>query len=96
MNKSDWVTIIDVAKALNVDLSSREAWEVGAAVRDAYEVACGHPPLKILRRKTNGGGSHCFAIYPISFRPHIERAILAVPRARAAQPDMFSQKRGSA
>lgn len=87
----DWVTIIDVAKDLDVDLSSREAWEVGAAVRDAYEAAFGKPPIKVLRPKTNGQGSHCFAIYPHSFRHQVERAILAVPRARAAQPDMFSR-----
>jgi len=88
-----WFTVIDVAKDLGVDLSSREAWELGALIRDLYERLHGQLPPKALRPKTNGEGSHCFAIYPAEFRPKIEQAILAIPRTRAAQQDLFSAEK---
>jgi hypothetical protein len=82
-------TIIDTAREMDLELSDRAAWEIGAAARDLYEATYGSPPPKALRPKTNGGGSHCFAIYPDEFQPHIRRLIYAVCTRRAAQRDLF-------
>jgi len=83
------ITVLDVAREIGMKPSSQEAWEIGAAVRDAYEKAVGSLPIKALRQKTNGEGSHCFAVYPEEFRPMIEAAIHRLCADRDAQIDLF-------
>ena len=74
---SEWITIIDVMRELKLECHPNVTWVVGAQVRDLYEDMTGHLPTKVLRQKTKGIGSHCFAIYPSSMRRDIERIILA-------------------
>ena len=77
MREFSLITIIDVMRARNVEPTSELTWAVGAEVRDEWERRHGALPDKDLRRKTNGGGTHCFAVYPVTFWPVIEGIILA-------------------
>lgn len=86
---SEGITIIDVAKAMGVELTNEQAWGIGAAVRDAYREQHGELPPKHLRPKTKGVGSHCFAIYPESWVHRIRAAILTVEANREAQQSLF-------
>ena len=72
---SSMVTVIEVAESMGVELPKKAAWEVGSAVAAAYRSVYGTQPIKDLRPKSNGGGSHCFAIYPAPFVPIIQEAI---------------------
>lgn len=83
------ITVIDVARSMGVELDKSAAWSVGAAVRSLYETEYGRSPAKELRTKTNGGGSHCFAVYPQSYRSTIERAIRATGAAKAKQGNLL-------
>jgi hypothetical protein len=69
------ITVPEVGKEMNFSLEKNVAWAVGAAVRDLYQNRYGELPKKRLRRKTNGGGSHCFAVYPEHMRQSIEQII---------------------
>lgn len=80
---SDWISIHDVAERLGVVLTNEQAWEIGASTANAYEAAMGDRPVKDLRPKKTGPGSHCFAIYPPTWAPVLERAI----RAAGAEAD---------
>ena len=70
-------TVIDRFRALRVEPDKRVTWAVGNAVMHRYVDECGRQPLKVLRQKTGGGGSHCFAVYPEEWVPVIDRMILA-------------------
>lgn len=70
-----WLTIHDVAKGIGVTLTDRQAWIIGADVAAMWEYDVGAPPLKDLRTKKKGEGSHCFALYPPQWRERIERYI---------------------
>lgn len=72
----DGITVIDVCRDLKVEPLPRLTWPVGARVRDLYEYIYGRPPMKKLRTKTIGKGSHCFAIYP----HHMWDAIASIVR----------------
>lgn len=85
----DFITVVDVFKAMGLSPTVQMTWAVGAAVRDRYQERFGHLPEKVLRTKTSGSGSHCFAVYPPSWRPVIVECISRVNAARAAQPDLF-------
>lgn len=54
------------------------AWALGNIVRDAWVRKNGSLPDKVLRVKTSGLGSHCFAHYPESFWPTIDSIIRRV------------------
>jgi hypothetical protein len=69
------VTVIDVMRELRVELTSGLSWTVGARVREIWLAETGTLPDKVLRPKTNDGGTHCFAVYPDSWRPRIARVI---------------------
>lgn len=73
--------MVEVLRGLGVTPAAPLSWDVGAAVRDAYTTVYGAPPMKALRPKTNGTGTHCFATYPDEFRPLAE----AVARERLAE-----------
>jgi hypothetical protein len=83
------ITVIDVCRELRVEPTSALTWPVGDAVRDIFEERFGRPPTKMLRPKTNGGGSHCFAVYPEAFRGVIEAVILDHQAEKERQPDLF-------
>ena len=86
-------TTIDVIRGLGYEPAAPLSGEIGAVVRDTYAGVYGAPPIKTLRPKTRGPGSHCFACYPEEFRPlatRVARAILrAAHAAAAAQPSLF-------
>jgi hypothetical protein len=80
----DWISIHTVAADLQVELSNEEAWHIGKAVAAKWAEVMHRQPVKDLRRKKMGLGSHCFALYPPSWQPVFERAIRAIT-ARAAR-----------
>lgn len=70
------ITIIDVFKRLKIEPVPAITWTVGNAVRELYKSRnSGALPNKELRQKTNAGGTHCFAVYPDSYFPDIEKII---------------------
>jgi hypothetical protein len=69
------ITVISVFRELGIEPVPAVTWSVGARVRDLYEQRFGREPPKDLRPKTAGGGSHCFAIYPASWRNEIAEII---------------------
>ncbi len=69
------ITVIDVMRDMGCELDKRATWSIGGRVVAEYRSRTGRLPPKDLRTKTCGEGVHCFAIYPESFRPHIERII---------------------
>lgn len=83
-------TVIDLIREQGFEPASPLSWEIGAAVRDAYERAHGALPEKDLRPKTSGTGSHCFACYPPSFKAEagaiVARLLEAAHAAARAQP----------
>jgi hypothetical protein len=66
------------------------SWEIGTRVRVTYQERFGQLPQKALREKTGGGGSHCFAVYPISMRGEIERIVREYSVEAAKQGDLFA------
>lgn len=83
------VTIIDVARSMGVEMSKEVSWEVGTACANKYREIYGTQPMKDLRTKTSGGGTHCFAIYPQTFVPIIKAAIEAAGAERDRQESLF-------
>lgn len=71
------ITVIDVCRAMRVEITPQVSWSVGAQARGLYAQRTGRLPEKDLRQKTSGGGSHCFAVYPDWMRPEIEQIIRA-------------------
>ena len=70
------ITVVDVMREMGVTLDKRATQAVGVTTREAYRGITGRLPPKDLREKTNAlGGSHCFAIYPMSFKPVIVAAV---------------------
>lgn len=64
--------------ALGYVNDKQSAWQIGDAVRDAWEARTGALPEKRLERKTSGQGSHMLAVYPVSFVPEIDRIVHAM------------------
>ena len=85
----DGITVLDVARELGLELDPTQAWSAGARVQEAYTSRFGQLPVKDLRRKTYGPGSHCFAIYPPAFRPLIENVLRDIGAADSAQGKLF-------
>lgn len=83
------ITVMDVFRELQIEPEPSVSWSVGAAVRRLYESETGSLPPKELRPKTSGGGSHCFAAYPDSWRPRIVAAIQSHQTQTARQGDLF-------
>jgi hypothetical protein len=79
------ITVMDVFRALNIEPDPNTAWMVGARVRERWRQEAGALPPKGLRRKTSGGGTHCFALYPAEWRPLIEAEIRSVGAEAAKQ-----------
>lgn len=83
------ITVIDVFRELGLEPVPSATWAVGAAVRDEFYSRFGMLPQKALRPKTDGPGSHCFAVYPEEWRPIIEEKARSIAVEAAKQPDMF-------
>jgi hypothetical protein len=83
------ITIIQVCRDIGVEPNPELTWAVGAAVRNRYIEKTGESPLKQLRPKTDGQGSHCFAIYPNDWHSDIADIIRAHGAEAAKQIDMF-------
>ena len=81
-----WVTVHDIAYEMGLELDDEAAWSLGAQIAQAWEWGTGTPPLKDLRRKKNGAGTHCFALYPPG--PFVERMKLII---RGYQPPSADQ-----
>lgn len=85
--------MVDRIKALGYETDKRLSWACGDAVRDEWLRQEGELPEKALRPKTNSKGTHCFAIYPESFRPVVDalvrRIALEYEAAAASQLSLF-------
>ena len=69
-------TVIDVMRDMGIkDPDKGLTWTVGDMVKNKWFEIHGQLPEKQLRPKTNGPGSHCFAVYPPAFQPEIKRII---------------------
>lgn len=79
------ITVIDVMREHNVEITNEVSWGVGRIVRELYLKQHGTLPDKVLRPKTNDGGTHCFAVYPASWRPTIARIVGQFEAERARQ-----------
>jgi hypothetical protein len=59
-----WFSIHDRARELRIELTNEQAWEIGRRMQKLWEWSVGTSPVKDLRGKKGGTGSHCFALYP--------------------------------
>lgn len=88
-------TVIERIRDHRCEPTPELSWAIGAAVRDAYERQHGALPEKVLRPKTSGTGSHCFAWYPDSFRETADRIVRAhleaAKAAGTAQGNLFER-----
>lgn len=83
------ITIIDVIKEMGIEPTPELTWTAGPLIRNLYEKKEGRVPEKALRAKTNGGGSHCFAIYPDWMKDTIRVVVLGLERRKSDQGDFF-------
>jgi hypothetical protein len=88
-NFRTYITVVDVFTDLGFEPIPDDTWAVGAAVRELYKSAMGQSPMLELRKKTNGPGSHCFAVYPPHWRPKIEEIVRSVAKRRDNQLKLF-------
>jgi hypothetical protein len=78
-------TTIDLLRSEGIEITPPLSWTLGTALREAYQRETGELPEKQLRRKTDGTGSHCFAIYPARFRPEALRIVRQIVKATQAE-----------
>jgi hypothetical protein len=88
-NFATYITVVDVFIDLGFEPIPEDTWEVGAAVRELYKSITGQSPMLELRKKTNGPGSHCFAVYPPSWRSKIEEIVRSVAKRQDNQLKLF-------
>jgi hypothetical protein len=84
------ITVPQVAHAMGVELSNKVAWSVGSEIASLYFKQFGEQPPKDNRPKTNGQGSHCFALYPPSWEVIIKKAIEGHVESAKNQGNLFS------
>ena len=66
---TEYLTVPDVVRELGLPPDKHANWAAGARVRERWRrLHQGQYPPKVLQEKTSSQGSHCFAIYPTSFR----------------------------
>ena len=87
---SDWVTVSDRIKDLGVPASNKFSWEAGSEVRNLWSSETGSLPPKSLRKKSRGGGTHSFAIYPPEWIGVIDKVILRKVDSDERQLRLFS------
>lgn len=89
--ENDWFTVIDVFRELNLEPLKQDTWSVGLRVMNLWLSDHGSLPVKDNRRKTNGKGVHCFALYPPHWRDRIREIVASTATERANQMDLFLQ-----
>lgn len=78
MTRSDAsVTVPGRIRALGLPDANDLAWKAGASVREWWE-GNGNVMQYDLRRKTNGSGSHMFAVYPSDAAAKVDEIIRRV------------------
>jgi hypothetical protein len=88
-----FITVIDVIRDMGIETSNGLDWAVGARMARWYKKHHGDcDPVKDNNRKTNGGGSHCFAHYHESYRARIESFVRACQFEAARQPELFARE----
>jgi len=87
------LSVIDRVRALGYEPEKRFDWAVGSAAREEYAAATEDLPVKELRIKTSGKGSHCMAVYPDWFIPRLDEIVRevagSIESAEAAQGELF-------
>ena len=84
------ITVPQVARLMGVNLDNKTSWSVGSEMATMYFKTFGEQPPKDNRPKTNGGGSHCFALYPKNWEAKIREVISQHVAELDKQQDMFS------
>jgi hypothetical protein len=83
------ITVPQVARNMGVTLDKKTAWSVGSEMASIYYREFGEQPPKDNRPKTNGAGSHCFALYPSSWEVKIKNIIESHVEHGRNQHDLF-------
>jgi hypothetical protein len=91
-----FITVIDVIRDMGIETSNGLDWVVGSKMAHWYERHTKCAPVKDNRKKTNSGGSHCFALYHESYRERIESFVRATLFEAARQPELFSREASKA
>lgn len=89
-HKPTEITVIDVMKSMNIEITPDMSWSVGAAVRERWRMTHnGELPKKGLRSKTAGTGSHCFAVYPREWDKVIREIVMSFTTQKQKQGELF-------
>lgn len=89
---SRFITTIQVFASLGIAATNEQTWTVGNRMQRLWVKEHGAQPPKDNRQKTNGPGSHCFALYPPEWRPRIVAEIARVMTIERSQLDMFPEE----
>ena len=84
------ITVPQVARLMGVVLDNRTSWSVGSEMAHTYQQEFGENPTKDNRPKTNGSGSHCFALYPAKWEQKIRDVIESHIEQQGKQNDLFA------
>lgn len=85
------ITLMQVFASLGIQPTASQSWSVGNRVAAMYVDEFGEQPPKDNRPKTNGSGSHCFALYPSTWQDRIAGVIKDVVALERSQGDFFSE-----
>lgn len=83
------ITVPQVCKNLGIHPDKKLMWSVGLIMQARYANIFGKQPPKDLRPKTNGGGVHCFALYPSDWYQEIADEIIGQEHIRLNQIELF-------
>lgn len=83
------ITVPQVCRDMGLETDKNVMWSVGDIMQKRYADKFGHQPNKDNRPKTNGRGSHCFALYPEEWREDIANEIKKFDNFRLKQDDLF-------
>lgn len=84
-----FVTTVDVIRAMGIVPDKWLTWRVGGLMAHWYARHCRYQPHKDNGPKTNSGGSHCFAHYPLDMVPQIESFVRMCKFERERQGELF-------
>lgn len=85
------ITVMQVFAAKGICPEPSVSWSVGSQVASMYANEFGEQPPKDNRPKTGGGGTHCFAIYPLSWATRIGQVIDKTCESVRSQQDLFQE-----
>jgi hypothetical protein len=85
-----FITIVQVIREMGIEPSNKLCWAVGDKMQAWYVRNIGSAPHKDNRGKTNGAGSHCFALYQPIFHKKIQEFVRQVQFEMSRQPDLFN------